>query len=55
MDFATMSMVAKVTVRAMPNEVHVLRSSHGPLLMPSKESLHGPREVHFIELSKVLI
>jgi hypothetical protein len=56
MDFATMSTVVKVTVRARPNEVHVGRSLHGPLLMLSKKSLHGPGEVHFfLNSQKTLI
>jgi hypothetical protein len=52
MDFAAMFMVAKVTVRATPNKVHVGRSLHGPLLMWSKKSSRGPHEVHFLEFSK---
>jgi hypothetical protein len=54
MHFATMSMVAKVTVRATPNEVHVGRSSHGPLLMPSKKSLRGPYTVE-VTIEKRLV
>jgi hypothetical protein len=47
MDFATMSTVAEVTVRATPNEVHVRTSLHGQLLLPSKKSLCRPLENHF--------
>jgi hypothetical protein len=53
MDFAIMSTVAKVFARAPPKEVHVGRSSQGPLLMAPKKSPRGPREVHFFELSKI--
>jgi hypothetical protein len=53
MDFAIMSMVAEVTERAPPSKVHVGRSSQGPLLMRSKKSLRGPREVHFFGSSKI--
>jgi hypothetical protein len=52
MDFTIMSMVAKVTVRAPPHEVHVGRSSQGPLLMTPKKSLRGPHKVHLFEFSK---
>jgi hypothetical protein len=55
MDFSAMSAVPKVTVRASPNEVHVKRSLQGPLLMTSKKSPRGPREVHFFEFSKIAI
>jgi hypothetical protein len=53
MGLATTTMVAKVTVRAPPNMVHVGRSSQGPLLMTSRKSPCGPREVHFFVFSKV--
>jgi hypothetical protein len=47
MDFAKTTMVVEVTVKAPLNNVHVERSSRGPLLMTSRKSPHGPREVHF--------
>jgi hypothetical protein len=53
MDFATTTMVAKVTVRAPPNKVHVGRSTQGPLLMMSRKSPRGPCKVHFFEFSKI--
>ncbi len=53
MDFAIMSTIAEVTVRALPNKVHVERSLQGPLLMTPKKSLRGPREVHFLGFPKI--
>ncbi len=47
MGFAIMPTVAKVTVRAPPNVVHVGRSSQGPLLMTPRKSPRGPCQVHF--------
>ncbi len=47
-----MSTVVKVTVRARPNEVHVGRSLHGPLLMLSKKSLVDQAMSFSFEFSK---
>jgi hypothetical protein len=54
MDFAIMSMVAKVTAQATPNEAHVGRSCQGPL-PPQKSPRVDPREGHFLKSKKLLI
>jgi hypothetical protein len=54
MDFAKTTMVVEVTVKDPLDNVHVERSSRGPLLMTSRKSPHGPREVHFFELSRIV-
>jgi hypothetical protein len=50
MDFAILSMVYEVTARALPKELHVVRSSQRPLQMTLKKSSRRPRDIHFFEI-----